>query len=271
MTNGISAKPRKNLVLIDGHAVAFHCWYTSDPNEVIEGFIDMLDDSLRKHRATHAVITFDPPPPVFRHHLYPDYKAGRPPVPEGFLEECEELRELLTDEGYVVVEQEGYEADDLIGTLSELAERSGFNTLISTCDLDLLQLVTENVSAEVFSQYWPTRMFDVEKTVTRFKGLRPGQIADYKALAGDRSDNLPGVPGIGDVTATVLLREKGSIEAIYQDLDSVSDLPMRGAVRTARVLGENKDQAFLMKRLTSIVRDVSLDVDLESAALRVAA
>ena len=271
MTNGISANPRKNLVLIDGHAVAFHCWYTSDPNEVIEGFIDMLDDSVQKHRATHAVITFDPPPPVFRHHLYPDYKAGRPPVPEGFLEECEELRELLTDEGYVVVDQEGYEADDLIGTLSELAERSGFNTLISTCDLDLLQLVTEKVSAEVFSQYWPTRMFDVEKTVTRFKGLRPGQIADYKALAGDRSDNLPGVPGIGDVTATVLLREKGSIEAIYQDLESVSGLPMRGAARTERVLGENRDQAFLMKRLTSIVRDVSLDLNLERAALRVAA
>ena len=267
----MTTKNKSKLLLVDGHALAFHCWYTSDPNEVTDGFIDLLSDSVHSHEASHAVITFDPPPPVFRHQLYPDYKAGRPPVPEEFLEECEDLKELLLGEGYLLAEIEGYEADDLIGTLSLHAEKLGFTTIISTCDLDLLQLVTETTSAEVFSQYWPTRMFDIETTMKRFKGLRPEQIADYKALAGDPSDNLPGVIGIGDVSATAVLLEKSDIDGVYSDLDSILDLPIRGAARVTHLLTEQKERALLMKKLTTIVRDVPVGIDLLKATVPKAA
>ena len=166
--------------------------------------MDMLEELIRRHKSTHVVVAFDPPPPVFRHLLYPQYKAGRPDAPYEFLIECEELRDRLNEERYTTVEKEDYEADDVIGSLCILAEDKHFTSVIATCDLDLLQLVNGKTTAELFSQYHKMRLFDIEKTVERFGGLNPNQIPDYKALAGDKSDNLPGVPGIGDVSATIL-------------------------------------------------------------------
>ena len=227
--------------------------------------MDMLEDFIRKHKADYIIIAFDPPPPVFRHLIYPPYKDGRPPAPDEFIYQCDELKNRIIDEGYTLVEVDGFEADDVIGTLSTRSSRSDFNTMIATCDLDLLQLVTDNVSVELFSQYWPTRMFDIEKTMQRFKGLSPSQIPDYKALAGDRLDNLPGVPGIGDVTATVLLHEKGTIEGIYADLNSIKTLPLRGVERIFDILSNNKEQAFLMKELATIICDLEIDVDIEKS------
>ncbi len=250
-----------DLLLVDGHAAAFNSWYSSYPHEVAEGFIYMLDDLVDRHRPSHAVIAFDPPPPVFRHLLYPPYKEGRPPVPREFLDECEDLKQWLEGRGYALAEVEGYEADDTIGTLATRARRKGMSTVIATCDLDLLQLVNDRTTAEVFSQYWPTRQFDVEKTTRRFNGLVPSQIPDYKALAGDKTDNLPGVPGIGDVTATALLAERESLQDIYKDLSFVGDIGLRGAKRTAEVLDASRDLAFLMKKMTTIVCDVQLELD----------
>ena len=224
--------------------------------------MDMLEHLSRKYQAGSLILAFDPIPPLFRHLLYPAYKQGRPPAPDGFVYQCGELRDYLASEGYLSVEVEGYEADDIIGTLSRRARESGFKTTIATCDLDLLQLVNDQVSVEVFSQYWPTRIFNVKKTRARFKGLSPSQVPDYKALAGDRLDNLPGVPGIGDVTATSLLHAKENIEGIYRDIDSVKSIPIRGIDRIAGILSTNKEQAYLMKTLTTIVCDVEINVDL---------
>ena len=253
----------KNLLLIDGHAAAYHCWFTSYPNEVLEGFMELLEDLSIKYQADKLVVAFDPLPPLFRHLLYPSYKAGRPPAPEEFIYEYEELRVHLAGEGFTSVEVDGYEADDVLGTLSTRATKSGFKTTIATCDLDLLQLVNEQVSVELFSQYWPTRIFDVEKTRSRFKGLCPSQVPDYKALAGDRLDNLPGVPGIGDVTATALLHEKESVEGIYKDIDSLKSIPLRGIDRIVGIISRNKEQAYLMKKLTTIICDVEITIDLD--------
>ena len=258
---------KSKLLILDGHAVAFHSWFTSFPSNVAEGFIYMLDDLVDRHQPTHVAITFDPPPPVFRHLIYPAYKEGRPPAPKRFIEECEGLKGWLRNEKYLLVEIDGYEADDAIGTLSSQASRRGINTVIATCDLDILQLVDDRVTVEVFSQYHPTRFFDVQRTIDRFSGLIPSQIADYKALAGDKSDNLPGVPGIGDVTATALLNKRTSLEDIYRDLSFVKELGLRGPGRIFKILKENRAQAFMMKKMTTIVCDIDLDSDLGDARL----
>jgi DNA polymerase-1 len=227
----------------------------------------MVNDAIERHDPTHVIVTFDPPPPTFRHKLYPDYKANRPPVPEGLLEDCERVRERLESLSAVFCSVEGYEADDVLGTLSSRASVSGFNTMILTSDLDLLQLVTPVTEVEVFSQYWPTRHFDVESTEWRFDGLAPENIPDYKALVGDTSDNLPGVPGIGTVSATAVLEDYGSLDKVYEDLDSISELPFRGARRVSRLLAEHREQAFLMRTLTTIVRDVPVNVDIDGSLI----
>jgi len=157
MTNGVSTNAEKKLLLFDGHALAFHSWFTSYPNEVMHGFFGMVGRAIERHDPTHLIVTFDPPPPTFRHKLYPDYKANRPPVPEGLLEDCERVRERLEFLDVVFCTVEGYEADDVLGTLSSRASVSGFQTMILTSDLDLLQLVSPITEVEFFSQYWLKR------------------------------------------------------------------------------------------------------------------
>ena len=267
MTNGLSTNDEKKLLLFDGHALAFHSWFTSYPNEVMPGFFGMVRKAIERHDPTHLIVTFDPPPPTFRHKLYPDYKANRPPVPEGLLEDCERVRERLESLDVIFCTVEGYEADDVLGTLSSRASMAGFQTMILTSDLDLLQLVSPITEVELFSQYWAKRSFDVKAAKRRFGGLSPENIPDYKALVGDTSDNLPGVPGIGDVSATALLGEYGNLDKVYGDLDAISELPFPGAKRVSQLLAEHREQAFLMRTLTTIVCDVPVDVDIDGAMI----
>lgn len=254
-------QPTKNddrhLLLLDGHALAFHSWFTDA--SVASGFFSLLNSAIDKYRPTHVAVAFDPPPPTFRHHLYPEYKANRPPVPADFLEECAGVEERLDKDKTYRVSCPGYEADDVIGTLARQADQMGLEVTILTCDLDLLQLVSDSVCVEVFSQYWPTRVFGIPEVVARFQGLSPSAIPDYKALAGDRSDNLPGVPGIGDKAATALLQEYRSISGIYEGIESVSDLKVRGARRLQRLLIEYQEQAYTMLQLTTIVRSGEIE------------
>ena len=258
----------KRLLLFDGHALAFHSWFTSYPNKVVPGFFKMMSDAIEKHIPTHVIVTFDPPPPTFRHKLYPGYKANRPPVPDGLLEDCERVRVRLESLNVAFCTVEGYEADDVLGTLSRRASMSGFHTVIVTCDLDLLQLVTPITEVEVFSQYWPTRFFGVAATKRRFGGIAPENIPDYKALVGDKSDNLPGVPGIGDVSATAVLQECGRLDNVYEDLAVIRESRFRGAKRVASLLAAHREQAFLMRTLTTIVCDVPVDIDIDGAKLQ---
>ena len=260
-----NTKPKyeHNYLFIDGHAVAFHSWFTSYPNSVIPGFMAMINKVIDEHRPSGLVVAFDPRPPTFRHDLYPRYKANRPEPPEEFLDECYDLERRLHRSGFPMCKVEGFEADDVIGTLTNETSIRGIRSLVYTCDLDLLQVVDENTKVEVFSQYWPTRIFDQESARKRFGGLDPINIPDLKALMGDRSDNLPGVPGIGEKSATVILNATRDIETLYQDLDQVLKLPMRGAKRAHQLLLDHQGDAFLMKRLATIVRDVPIDIDLQ--------
>ena len=258
----LAPKSNHKVVLVDGHAVAFTSWFQSDQNSVIPGFMKMLKDVMKEHGPAGLIVAFDPPPPTFRHELYPDYKANRPTPPDEFLDECSDLEQLLRSKGVPVCKAEGFEADDILGTLTNKASRRGISSLVYTCDLDLLQVTDENTVVEVFSQYWPTRTFNTEAATRRFNGLRPVNIPDLKGLMGDKSDNLPGVPGIGEKTATAVLNVSGDIETLYENLDIVLDLPIRGVKRIHQLLLDHRDEAFLMKYLATIVRDVPLNIDL---------
>ena len=258
---------KKNLLLVDGHAVAFHCWYTSDPPTAYDDFQYMVDEAIDRNEADHLVVAFDPPPPTFRHHLWPSYKEGRPPVPDQFLEDCERVKQKLDENGTLHVTIKGYEADDVIGTLAAMAEVQNFTNTIFTVDLDLLQLASEDTGIEVFSQYRELRFFDSERVSARFHGLIPSQIPNYKALVGDVSDNLPGVPGIGEVTAGRLFEGRQTLEEIYEDLDDISSANFRGSERCVTLLAKYHSQAMLMRKLTTIVRDLDIPVDFRKSAI----
>lgn len=263
LMNGNSLK--KRLLLVDGHAVAFRCWFASDSQSVVTGFMEHLVDAIDDHNPSHLIIAFDPPPPTFRHDIYPAYKANRPPVPEEFLEECSELLVTLDSMAITHYQVDGYEADDVLGTLAKAASASGFFTTIITCDLDLVQLVSDNILVEIFSQYWPTRTFDLEVARARFGGIEPRRIPDFKGLVGDRSDNLPGVKGIGEVAAKAILHGDDSLEVVFNKLDQIAELPFRGSKRVSRLLSENKDEAFKMRMLATIVQNVPMQFDIEGA------
>ena len=172
------------------------------------------------------------------------------------------MEQLLRSKGVPVCKAEGFEADDVLGTLTNKASRKGISSLVYTCDLDLLQVIDENTVVEVFSQYWPTRTFNTESATRRFNGLRPINIPDLKGLMGDKSDNLPGVPGIGEKSATAVLNASGDVETLYENLDLVLDLPIRGVKRIHQLLLDHRKEAFLMKYLATIVRDVPVNIDL---------
>ena len=265
MKTSDKTKFTKRLLLVDGHAVAFRSWFQSDSQSVVPGFLNHLMSSIEDHNPTHLIVAFDPPPPTFRHKIYSDYKANRPPVPDEFLEECSNLFVTLDCIEVEHHQEEGYEADDVLGTLTKSASSLGFMTTIITSDLDLLQLLTDDVSVEVFSQYWPTRTFDVERAKSHFDGIEPRRIPDLKGLVGDRSDNLPGVKGIGEVAAKAILNGDDSLEDVYQDLGRIAELPIRGAKRISRLLSENKKEAYKMRMLATIVVDVELDIDIEKS------
>ena len=127
MTKHILSIPSKRLLLFDGHAIAFHSWFTSIPNRVVPGFFRLVEDAIERHDPTHVIVTFDPKPPTFRHKLYPEYKADRPPAPEGLIEDCERVSQVLKSLELPSCTVYGYEADDLLGTLSLRASLSGFS------------------------------------------------------------------------------------------------------------------------------------------------
>ena len=253
---------KNNLLLVDGHAVAFHCWYTSDPPSAYGDFEYMVDEAIDRNDADHLIVAFDPPPPTFRHKLWPSYKEGRPPVPEQFLVDCEQVKQKLDENGTLHVTKKGYEADDVIGTLVAMAENQNFTNTVFTVDMDLLQLVSDKTDIEVFSQYRGLRFFDSEKVLERYNGLEAKLIPNYKALVGDVSDNLPGVPGIGEVTADHLFESRQTLEEIYSDIGNIAAAEFRGAKRCAGLLTKYHSQALLMRKLTTIVRDMDIEIDI---------
>jgi len=261
--------PNKKLVLIDGHALAYRAFHAlpedmktsqGELTNAVYGFTSMLLNVLRDERPTYVAVTFDKGR-TFRHDVYPDYKAHRTKMPEEMHSQMERVRQVVETLDIPLFEQEGYEADDLLGTLARQAEEQGVDTLIVTGDMDLLQLVDEHT--RVLTSRWrfsDTLIYDVEGVRRRYE-LAPAQLVDFKALVGDKSDNIPGVAGVGEKTATELLQQYGGLETIYEHLDGIQ-------ARFRSKLETGRDLAFLSRRLATIVRDAPVQLDLEACRVR---
>lgn len=259
---------KRKLMLIDGHALVHRAFHALPPDmstttgeltNAVFGWTSMVIKAIDDLEPTHVVATFDCAAPTFRHERYAGYKATRPRTPQPLIQQFERVKEVARAFNMPIVEQPGYEADDVLGTLARQAERRDVDTVIVTGDLDTLQLVDDRVTVLTSKrQLTETILYDVPRVFERF-GIRPDQLPDLKGLMGDTSDNIPGIPGIGEKTASRLLAEFDTMEGIYEHLDEVKG-------KTGDLLRENRDQAFRSRELATIV-PAPVELDLESAAL----
>lgn len=260
----------KKLVLVDGHALAYRAFFAlpidafstsrGELTNAVYGFTRMLLRALEQEKPDYIAVTFDAGKETFRHQEFKEYKAQRARMPEEMRDQMARIAEVIEALGIPIFEVEGYEADDLIGTLAKQAQELGAEALILTGDYDAFQLVSPKVKVlttgghrQPFSE---ARLFD-EKALQEKYDFRPSLLVDYKALVGDASDNIPGVSGIGPKYATDLIKRYGTIEEIYERLEEIELARVRNA------LVEGKEQAFLSKRLVTIVTDVPITLDLE--------
>jgi DNA polymerase-1 len=245
------------LVLIDGASYLFRAYYaikslsTSKgvPTNAIYGFTQMLLKVLRDHRSAHVAVVFDLPGPTFRDAIYPAYKANRPPSPPDLIAQIPRVKEITRAMGIPILEVEGVEADDVIGTLARRADAEGLPCVIITGDKDLMQLVTGTVT---ILDTMKDLTIGVEEVKKRF-GVGPGQVVDILALAGDATDNIPGVDGIGEVTAAKLVAEHGSLEAVLGAGDRIRQPKLRERLLAGAA------SARLSRTLATIKTDVPLD------------
>ncbi|MDW8742553.1 DNA polymerase I [Streptococcus suis] len=265
---------KNKLLLIDGSSVAFRAFFalynqidrfkspTGLHTNAIYGFNLMLDHMMKRVQPTHILVAFDAGKTTFRTEMYADYKAGRAKTPDEFREQFPFIRQMLDAMGVKHYELAQYEADDIIGTLDKMAERieTPFDVTIVSGDKDLIQLTDENTVVEIskkgvaeFEEFTPAYL--MEKM-----GITPAQFIDLKALMGDKSDNIPGVTKIGEKTGLKLLIEHGSLEGIYENIDSMKASKMK------ENLINDKDQAFLSKTLATIDTNAPIEIGLDDIA-----
>jgi len=254
------------VVLIDAHSLIYRAFFALPPmstsdgqvTNAVYGFTSMLAIVLAS-RPEFAIAAFDVGAPTFRSKEYVEYKAGRRAMPDDLRPQIEKVREVLESFSIPIHGIEGFEADDVIGTLSRIAEERGHSVTIVSGDLDCLQLVSESVEALVPRRgITDTFVYGPDQVRQRY-GFEPAQLIDFKALRGDTSDNIPGVPGVGDKTAAKLVQDFGSVEALLERVDELPD----GRLKTS--LKANADQVRLGKRMVTIVRDVPVELELERA------
>lgn len=256
------------LILVDGSSYLFRAFHGLPPltnskgmaTGAIYGVINMLRSLIKQYHTHQIAVVFDAKGKTFRDDIYPEYKANRPPMPDDLREQIKPLHDIIKAMGLPLIIKEGVEADDVIGTLSHQATAQKRPTIISTGDKDMAQLVNEYVS--LVNTMTNTTM-DQEGVVEKF-GIPPELIIDFLALKGDKVDNIPGVPGVGDKSALGLLQGIGGIDAIYQNLDKIAGLGFRGSKTLAVKMNEYEAQARLSYELATIKLDVEMDVTPES-------
>ncbi|MFP3895955.1 MAG: DNA polymerase I [Anaerolineales bacterium] len=255
---------KKRLMLIDTHALAYRAYHaippltspSGEPTNASFGFMNMLLKAINDLSPDYIVATFDSGR-TFRHDEYEEYKAHRAKMPDDLSPQIEHIKALANALGIPCYTKEGFEADDLLGTLSKRATQEGLETIIVTGDSDTLQLVSKDVKVLTPRRsLGDTKLYDVEAVKGRYE-LEPEKLIDLKALMGDSSDNIPGVYGVGEKTATRLLKKYGSVEAVYEHLDQVEQTRFRNALEKGR------DDAILSKRLVTIEREVDVDLNLK--------
>lgn len=277
----VSANQAPIFILVDGHSLAFRSYFafaksrdgglrttTGIPTSVCFGFLKSLLEVMAAHDPQYMAIAFDLATPTFRHEADETYKAGRAETPEDFIPDIKNLQELLTYLNLPAITAPGFEADDVLGTLANKASAAGYQVKILTGDRDLFQLVETEKQISVLylstdelrrSGKGKSQQYGPEEVKAKL-GILPEQVVDYKALCGDKSDNIPGVKGIGDKTALQLLEAYNSLDGIYAAIDEI-----KGA--TKKKLEEGKEAAYHSQRMATIVQDVPLEINLEDCQL----
>lgn len=258
----------KKLFLLDAYALIYRAYYAliKSPRytslgfntSAIFGFCNTLDEVLRKENPSHIAVCFDPPGSTFRHEAFSEYKANREKQPEDISLSLPYIKDILAARGIPAIEVRGYEADDVIGTLSRKAEEEGFITYMMTPDKDYGQLVTDNIlmyKPSLRGQDFEIR--GVEQIKERYGIKSPLQVIDLLALEGDKVDNIPGCPGIGPKTANTLIQQFGSVENLIESIDS-----LKGAVKEK--ITQNSEQIIFSKFLATIKTDVPMDINLDT-------
>lgn len=264
-------KREKRLVLIDGHGLAYRMFFAiqatlttreMEPTNATYGFTRTLVDLLKSEDPPdYLAVSFDTGR-TFRHDKFEDYKGTREKMPDDLQVQIKRIHEVLEAFSIPILEAENYEADDVLGTVARLAGEMGLHTVIVTGDRDLLQLVDAHTTVQLpGSRSGEVQNFD-EAAVQEKYGLTPEQLVDFKALVGDKSDNIPGVAGVGEKTATELLQQYQSLENVYTHLDDIANTRARNA------LAKGRDEAFLSYELGRIVKDVPVAFDLEACRTR---
>ena len=255
------AAPPGRLLLLDGHSLAYRAFFalppenfsttTGQPTNAVYGFTAMLINVLRDEQPSHVAVAFDRSEPTFRHEQYVEYKANRRETPEDFRSQLSLIFEVLDALGIARLSAPGYEADDVIATLATRAENEGMDVLIVTGDRDVLQLVDDHVTA-LLTRRGITEMSRFTPAAVEEKyGLTPQQYPDFAAIRGDPSDNLPGIPGVGEKTATKWIQQFGSLEELVNRVDEV-----KGKVGDA--LREHLGDVLRNRQMTALIRDVPL-------------
>jgi DNA polymerase-1 len=259
------------VVLVDGSSYLYRAFHALPPltnskgqaTGAVKGVINMLRRLHKDYPQSPVIVVFDAKGKTFRDDIYPEYKAQRPPMPDELREQIEPIHAIIRAMGMPLLAIEGVEADDVIGTYAREATEKGIDVIVSTGDKDMAQLVTEHVT---LVNTMTDTVMDIEGVKTKF-GIPPELIIDYLALMGDKVDNIPGVPGVGEKTALALLQGLGGLDDLYANLDQIADLSFRGAKTMAKKLEDNKALAYLSYELATIKLDVAMEQSLDQLTM----
>lgn len=267
---------KKRLIIIDSHSLIHRAYHALPPltNKkgetvgAVYGFLLLFFKALKEFNPDFVVATFDLPSPTFRHKKFEAYKATRPKLPPDLCQQISRVKDVLRTFNVSIFEKEGFEADDLIGTIARLAPRKQafpeIETIVLSGDFDTLQTVNSQTKV-----YAPKRgvkdtvLFNEELVKEKYQGLTPAQLTDFKALKGDPSDNIAGVRGVGEKTAIQLIGEFGTLENLYNELEQNSERARQIKPRIKESLIKHKEDAFLSKELVQIKYNVPLEFNLE--------
>jgi 5'-3' exonuclease len=261
-----SANPPR-LFLIDGSSYIFRAFFAIPPlsnaaglpTNAIFGFTNILLKLLKQHRPEYVVVALDAGRETFRNEMFADYKSNRPEAPAELVPQFPYFRKVLDALNLPLLELPGYEADDIIATLCGTMSGKGCQVVVVSSDKDLMQLVTDGIRLLDSAK---DRWIGAEQVKDKF-GVAPEQVIEVMGLMGDPVDNIPGVKGIGEKTAIALIQQFQTLENLFDHLDEVEQMKLRGAARVRNILAEGKESAFLSRDLATVKRDVPLDTQLE--------
>ncbi|NCC43942.1 MAG: DNA polymerase I, partial [Clostridia bacterium] len=262
---------KEKIVLIDGHSILNRAFYglpdlTNSEGlhtNAVYGFLNIMTKILEEEKPQYLTVAFDLHAPTFRHDMYEAYKGTRKPMPQELREQVPVIKEVLQAMGVTIVSKEGYEADDILGTLAKKSEKNGMDVTVVSGDRDLLQLATDNILVRIpKTRAGKTVIEDYHtKEVLEKYQVQPIQIIELKALMGDTADNIPGIPGVGEKTASKIIIEYGSIENAHEHLEEIKPNKAKESLR------DHYDLAVLSKKLATINIDSPIEFQWDSARL----